>query len=145
MEFLSASFSALKGLRGYHKFHQENPGKVFCRKSSNDNVHKIKRLKGSVAAFDAIARPRRIWQGIGKVTNTAVSDHWYGTRGRMLRVLVHQSKPKNDWFMSDSIVLEPHLDMKNSYFMASCCLILFFNQFLYLRWSLFFVCGTQTN
>ena len=78
----------------------ENSGKVFSRKSSDDNVHEIKLLKGSVAAFDPIVRPRRILPGgltrIGKVTYTTVSDHLYRTRGRMLRVLVHQFKPKND-------------------------------------------------
>ena len=79
---------------------QVSPGKVFCQKSSYGNVHQIKLLKGSVAAFDPIVRPRMILPGgltrEGKLTCTAVSDHLYGTRGWMSRVLVHQSKPKND-------------------------------------------------
>ena len=71
-----------------------------------------------------------VWQGIGNLTYTAVTDHLYRTRGRML--LIHQSRPKNDWFMSDPIVLEPHLDMKNFYFMTACCLIFYFYQFSYV-------------
>ena len=64
-EFFSASFSALKGLRGYHifRFHQENPGKVFCRKSSDDIEQEIKLLKGSFAAFDPNVRPRMVLPG----------------------------------------------------------------------------------
>ena len=64
-EFFSASFSALKGLHGYHifRFHQENPGKVFYRKSSDDIEQEIKLLKGSVAAFDPNVRPRMVLPG----------------------------------------------------------------------------------
>ena len=110
--------------------------KIKLRQRTSD-----KTLKGSVAAFDPIVRPRMILPGgltrEGKLTCTAVSDHLYGTRGWMSRVLVHQSKPKNDWFMSDSIVLEPHLDMKNLYFMTACCLILFLPIFILTLKSLF--------
>ena len=64
-EFFSASFSALMGLRGYHifRFHQENPGKVFCRKPSDDIEQDIKLLKGSFAAFDPNVRPRMVFPG----------------------------------------------------------------------------------
>ena len=44
-------------------FTRKTQERVFCRKSSDENVHEIKLLKGSVAAFDPIVRPRRILPG----------------------------------------------------------------------------------